>query len=287
MNRRSPQGILLALTLLIILRSPPAAADPTGQPSGMKSGYAPINGPTMYYEIHGQGRPLVLLHGGGSTIQTSFGTVLPGLALTRQIIAVEQEGHGRTADIGRPYSFEQSAEDTVALLNHLGIAHADFYGYSNGGNIAMEIAVRYPRMVRRIVLAAAISRIEGMPEGFSEQIRQAKTDSMPEELREAYLKTSPHPDQLPQFVEKCARRMIEFKDWPDDHVKQILCPTLILVGDRHDVRPEHALFMHRLIPNSQLAIFPNTDHMLLVKRTDLLLATIPTFLDAPDAEAVR
>src|SRR5256884_9872899 len=126
----------------------------------VESGYVPVNGLEMYYEIHGSGRPvvpLVLLHGNLSTIGTSFGKVLPELSSTRRIIAVEQQGHGHTADIDRPFSIEQWAEDTTALLRHLGIEQADFFGYSSGGAVALEIALRSPALVRKLVWAGGTS----------------------------------------------------------------------------------------------------------------------------------
>jgi pimeloyl-ACP methyl ester carboxylesterase len=149
-------------------------------------GYAPVNGLEMYYEIHGpaEGTPLVLLHGGGSTIETSFGALLPALARTRRVIAVEQQGHGHTADVERPFSFEQSADDTAALLHHLGVARADFFGYSNGGSIALKIAMRHPKLVRRIVAQSAMYKRDGFPASFWESMAHASLDSMPAELKE-------------------------------------------------------------------------------------------------------
>src|SRR5258706_261425 len=123
----------------------------------VESGYVPVNGLEMYYEIHGSGRPLVLLHGNLSTIGTSFGKVLPKLASTRRIIAVEQQGHGHTPDIDRPFSLDHWAQDTTALLRHLGIEQADFFGYSSGGAVALEIALRSPALVRKLVFAGGTS----------------------------------------------------------------------------------------------------------------------------------
>jgi pimeloyl-ACP methyl ester carboxylesterase len=128
-----------------------------------KSGYAPVNGLKIYYEIHGvadgENLPLVLLHGGGDTIETSFGRILPLLARNRQIIAFEQQGCGRTADIAdRPFSFEQSADDTAALLDYLHIDRADLFGFSNGGSIALPLAIGRPRVVRRLVVITSLMK---------------------------------------------------------------------------------------------------------------------------------
>jgi pimeloyl-ACP methyl ester carboxylesterase len=164
-----------------------------------QSGYAPVNGLRMYYEIHGSASavPLVLLHGGGDTIETSFGKLLPALARARRIIAFEQQGCGRTADIpDRPFSFEQSADDTVALLNYLRIDRADLFGFSNGGSIALHLAMRRPQVVRRLVVITALMKRDWADPQFWESMKSAQVDAMPTILREAYLKVAPHPENL-------------------------------------------------------------------------------------------
>ena len=146
--------VVAAVWLCLVVAT--AAADDTSQ---SPHGYAPVNGLRMYYELYGtadgKSPPLVLLHGGGSTIETTFGKVLPSLAKTRRVIAFEQQGHGHTADIAdRPFSFEQSADDTAALMDHLKVEKADFFGFSNGGNIALQIAIRHPSRARKLVVAS-------------------------------------------------------------------------------------------------------------------------------------
>jgi pimeloyl-ACP methyl ester carboxylesterase len=135
----------LVATIAVSLALPTSASAETG--------YASVGGLEMYYEIHGTGRPLVLLHGALMTIE-GFGKLLPPLAQTRQVIAIEQQAHGRTADIDRPFSYERMADDTAALLREIGIEGADFFGYSMGGAIALQVAVRDPELVRKLVLAA-------------------------------------------------------------------------------------------------------------------------------------
>ena len=252
----------------------------------MRSGYAPVNGLRMYYEVYGSADgktpPLVLLHGGGSTIGTSFGKVLPALAATRQVVAFEQQGHGHTADIAdRPFTFEQSADDAAALLRHLGIGKADFFGYSNGGHIALEVAIRHPDLVRKLVVESAMFDRDGSDPGFWKSFENAKPDDMPRELREAYLAVAPHPEQLPTFFAKSVRRMMNFKGWTPEDLRSIHAPTLVLAGDRDIVLPEHAVRMFRLLPNAQLAVLPGTDHMTIVSRSDWLVPMIGTFLDSP------
>jgi len=251
--------------------------------------YAPVNGLRIYYEIHGvahgKNPPLVLLHGGGSTIETSFARVLPSLAKGRQVIAFEQQGHGHTADVNRPFSFEQSADDAAALLRHLGIERADFFGYSNGGSIALQIAIRHPEMVRRLIVASAMFKRDGLYPGFWDSMQHATLESMPAELREAYLRVAPHPENLRSFHDKSVTRMLEFKDWPPEVIQSIDAPTLVMIGDADVVRPEHAVQMFRLLRHAQLAVLPGTDHMKLVERGDWQVSMISAFLDAPMSKA--
>jgi len=276
----------ISVLLLSIPSTVPVAAM-EGAPR-VQSGYAPVNGLKMYYEIHGTANgnnpPLVLLHGGGSTIGTSFGKVLRPLAETRQVIAFEQQGHGHTADIDRPFSFEQSADDAAALLRHLKIGNADFFGYSNGGNIALQIAIRHPELVRKLVVASAMFKRDGLSPEFWESMKRATLQSMPAELREAYLRVAPHPEQLPAFHDKSVRRMLEFKDWGPEELRKIGAPTMVMIADGDIVRPEHAVEMFRLLPHAQLAVLPGTDHMTLVNRAEWQVSMIKAFLDAPVAK---
>ena len=256
------------------------------QPPAVESGYAPVNGLRMYYEVHGRvhdkNPPLILLHGGGSTIETSFGEVLPALARNRQVIAFEQQGHGRTADIvDRPFTFEQSADDTAGLLRHLKIGKADIFGYSNGGQIALQLALRHPGLVRKMVVESAMFNRDGSDPGFWNSFERAKLDDMPPELREAYLGVAPHPEDLQTFFTKSVQRMMNFKGWTPEEIRSINAPTLVVIGDHDIVRPEHAVLMFRLLPSAQLAVLPGTDHMSIVRRSDRLVPMIETFLDSP------
>ena len=278
------KNVKLAVILMTSLLTEPGAALESAPKA--KSGYAPVNGLKMYYEIHGttDGKkpPLVLLHGGGSTIETSFGKVLPSLAKTRKVIAFEQQGHGRTADIvDRPFTFEQSADDTVALLRYLKIERADFFGYSNGGNIALQVAIRHPHLVRKLIVASALYKRDGLYPEFWDSMKRATLEDMPAELREAYLRVAPNPEDLPTFHNKCVKRMLEFKDWRPEDIQSIEAPTLVMIGDADIVRPEHGVEMFRLLLHAQLAVLPGTDHMTLVERRDWLVSMIEAFLNAP------
>ncbi len=249
----------------------------------VERGYADVHGLKLYYEIHGSGgTPLVLMHGGGSTIETSFSKLLPKLAATRKVIAFEQQGHGHTDDVAdRPFSFEQSADDAAALLQHLKIDNADFCGYSNGGQIALQIAIRHPKIVRKLVLISTFYKRDAADPQFWDGFRTATLQTMPAELREAYRKVAPKPENLQSLFEKCVKRMDEFKDMPEADIKAIRAPSLIITGDRDVLRPDHAVLMSRVLPHSQLAILPGTDHMQVVNRTEILMPMIVPFLDAP------
>ena len=221
-----------------------------------KSGYSDVNGLKMYYEIYGEGKPLVLIHGGGSTIKTTFGRVIPLLAKHIKLIAVELQGHGRTNDREAGVTFEQDADDIAALLKNLDIPRADIFGFSNGGTIAVQLAIRHPERVGKLVLASALLRRNGVPEGFWDFMRNARLENMPEQLKQAYREVAPEPENLQTMHDKDAQRMVNFKDIPIEQIESVKSPMLIIIGDKDIITPEHALEIHRLIPNSDLAIIP-------------------------------
>jgi pimeloyl-ACP methyl ester carboxylesterase len=255
----------------------------TGGATEKTQGYAAVNGLKMYYEIHGAGKPLVVLHG-------AFGwaTVYPTLAKNRQVIAVELQGHGHTADVDRPMTVEQLADDTAALLKQLKIERADFFGYSMGGNVALAIAIRHPNLVDRLAINGSnAGKIEEAyePETFK-QFKSLPADFAPPVLKDAYDKVAPDPKQWPVLVAKVKKMGLEFKGFTPEEMKSIKARVLITLGDRDGVRLEHAVEMFRLIPNAQLAVFPGGDHLLLFMSPDTVLSPIAAFLDAP-APAAR
>jgi pimeloyl-ACP methyl ester carboxylesterase len=245
--------------------------------------YAGVNGLKMYYEVHGTGRPLVLLHG-------AFGwaTVFPALAKNRQVIAVELQGHGHTADIDRPLTYEQMADDTAALLRQLKIEQADFFGYSMGGNVALAVAIRHPQLVRKLVTVG--SHYGKIEDAYDAQvIKQFKSMSpdnfAPQVLKDPYDKMAPDPKHWPVLVAKIKRMGLEFKGFTPEQMRSIKAHVLVTIGDRDAVRPEHAVEMFRLIPNAQVAVFPGGDHFMLFTSPETLLAPIAAFLNAPMPEA--
>jgi pimeloyl-ACP methyl ester carboxylesterase len=259
--------------------------------------YAPVNGLNMYYEIHGTGEPLVLLHGAFSAIGTSFGELLPSLAKTRQVIAFEMQAHGRTADIDRPLSIEQMADDTAAALQHLGIERADIFGYSMGASVALHLAIRRPDVVRKLVLASVTYNLSGVHPGLMEGLAEMKPEMMfGSPWHEEYTRIAPNPEDFPTLFAKKTQMDRNIKDLPAEVVRSIKAPTLLIIGDSDIVRPEHAVEMFRLLgggvvgdlaglPNSQLAVLPGTTHVTLVHRTEWLLSMIGEFLDTPMTQA--
>lgn len=221
-----------------------------------QSGYSEVNGLELYYEIYGQGKPLVLIHGGGSTIQSTFGNVIPLFAKDRKVIAVELEAHGRTGDRNADLSFEQDADDVTALLKNLNIGKADFFGFSNGGTTTLQIAIRHPEIVDKIVLGSALAKRNGVPDWFWGFMEQAKLENMPEQLKMAYKQVVPDTSSLQVMHDRDVKRMVNFKDIPDGQIKSIKAPTLIIIGDKDVITPEHAIELHRQIANAELAIIP-------------------------------
>ena len=260
----------------------------------VQTGYLPVNGLQMYYEIHGSGQPLVLLHGAFSAIGTSFGQVLPGLAQGRQVVAVELQGHGRTADIDRPLTLEGMADDVAAGIDQLGIEPADIFGYSVGAAVALQLVIRHPEAVRKLVLASVTYTLDGVHPGLMEGLGEMTPEMMHgSPWHEEYVRIAPRPEDFPTLFAKKTQMDQQIKDLPDEAIRAITAPTLLIIGDSDLVRPEHAVEMFRLLgggvfgdtpaglPDSQLAVLPGTSHVSLVNRSELLLPMITSFLDAP------
>lgn len=231
---------------------------PTSRTEALESGHAPVNGIEMYYEVHGRGDgpPLVLLHGGGSTLEATFGRVLPVFAASRRVIAVEEQGHGRTSDRDGPVTFESSAEDVAALLGYLKLDRVDLFGFSNGASVALQVAIRHPQLVRKLVFASSMTKRDGARPEFWEFMKQADFTNMPQPLKDAFLRVNPDVQRLRTMHDKDAARMQNFEDVPDDLVRSVRVPTLIVAGDRDVVTPEHALELTRLIAGARLLILP-------------------------------
>lgn len=261
-----------------------------------KGSYASVNGLTMYYEIHGTGEPLVLIPGGLMTIDM-MGQIVPSLARSRQVIAIEPQAHGHTSDIDRPLTYEQMADDTAALIEHLSLGRADVLGFSVGGGVALQAAVRHPDVVRKLVVVSGTYRGDGeYPEirAFTSSFDPAMPALTAN--REAYVNAAPTPEGWAPLVAKMRQLLSEEYDWSKD-VAAIHAPTLILLGDADTLPPAHVVELFKLLgggtaasamgglANAQLAVLPGTTHFSILRRIDLLLAIIAPFLDAPMPEA--
>ncbi|WP_222853726.1 alpha/beta fold hydrolase [Fodinicola acaciae] len=245
--------------------------------------YASVNGLELYYEIHGTGEPLVLLHGGLHTFDLSFGAMLPELAASHQVIGVELQGHGRTADIDRELSIGQFADDVAALLKHLGVARADVMGFSLGALVALELGVRHQDVVGRLVLAAAHARPDGYHTDITDPSAWATSTRMPTaddfaEMAAEYARVAPRPKDFQPFQQKLSAMVASSKGWTDDELRSVAAPTLLVIGDHDFVRIEHAAQMLELIPTAQLGVVPGTTHAGLLRRADVLLPMVAAFL---------
>jgi pimeloyl-ACP methyl ester carboxylesterase len=257
------------------------------------AGHASVNGVELYYEIHGDGPSLVLLHGAMGTIESCFEQLLPRLAARRRVVAVELQGHGRTPDIDRPITYEGMADDIAGLIDLLAIGPTDIAGYSMGGAVGLQVAVRHPGAVRRLAFFGGASF---SPDGAYPEIMEGFEAGPPEDLtgsvwHEGYVRVAPEPDAWPDLVAKVNALDAGFAGFPPSDVAGIRAPVLLMIGDADIIRPEHAVEMFRLlgggvpgdlvgVPPSQLAILPGTTHEGMLDQVDWLDSMIERFLVA-------
>jgi pimeloyl-ACP methyl ester carboxylesterase len=294
---RDSTSIRCALLVVVAAMFVIASSAPAQQTASRRAGgrRAFVNGVNMYYLVQGRGGvPLVLLHGAFSNIQTDFGKMLPTLSKNRQVIAIEQQGHGHTPDIDRPLSYEQMADDVAELLRQLRVTKADFFGYSMGGAIGTYVAVRHPELVRKLVFAGGASY---NVDGFYPELMEGEKKMKPEDFAgtpwlAAYKRIAPNPGDWPKLVIKIRDLDVNWRGLSPDQLRSVKAPTLLIVGDADVVRPEHVVEMFRLLgggapgdivglPRSQLAVLPGTTHVTLITKTDWLLSIVRPFFDAP------
>jgi pimeloyl-ACP methyl ester carboxylesterase len=256
------------------------------------TGYAPVNGLKMYYEIHGSGEPLVLLHGSFMTITNNWTAWIGEFSKTRKVIAVEMQGHGRTADIKRDFSYENLADDIAAMLDHLKIEQADLLGYSMGGGVAMLVAIRHPEKVRKVVSVSAVFRHNGWVQEALDIFPQITADTFKGSPLEAeYKKLSPTPNALPTFVKRVIAMDLKPYDFGAEKLKATKAPFLFIHGDSDGVRLDHIAEMFRLKgeeifgdlrprSESRLAVLPNTTHVTLMENGNVIIPMVNDFLDA-------
>jgi len=280
-----------AAFLLTMLVSPvvPAQQEPT-------TGQAPVNGLRMYYEVHGSGDPVVLLHGSFMTISNNWTGWIGELSRTRKVIAVEMQGHGRTTDIDRDFSHENLADDVAGLLDHLGIPSADLIGYSMGGGVAMQCAIRHPKKVRKVVSISAVFRHDGWVKEALDAFTQFTSEALEgSPIETEYRKLSPTPDRFPSFVKRVIAMDLKPYDFGAENLRATKAPMLFIHGDADGVRLDHVSEMFRLKGGeifgdlrprsaSRLAMLPDTTHVTLMERMPVIVPMVNDFLDAKPQE---
>jgi pimeloyl-ACP methyl ester carboxylesterase len=274
---------LFPLTLLV--SAAVSAQEPT-------TGYAPVNSVRMYYEIHGKGDPVVLLHGSFMTVPNNWMDAIAQLSKSRQVIAVEMQGHGRTADIDRDFSYEHLADDIAALLGYLKIKQTDVLGYSMGGGVAMQVAIRHPEKVRKVVSISAVFRHDGWVKEAVDAFPQIEPGMFQGSPIEAeYKRLSPTPDRFDTFIKRVIEMDIKPYDFGADRLKATTAPILFIHGDADGVRLDHIAEMFRLKggdvfgdmrprSESRLAILPDTTHITLMAKWDVITPMVNDFLNA-------
>jgi len=283
-----------AIMLMMVLSA--AVSAPLRAPARAQqkptTGYAPVNGLKMYYEVRGSGQPVVLLHGAFMTITNNWTGWIAELSKTRKVIAVEMQGHGRTGDIPRDITNENLADDVAALLDHLKIPKADLIGYSMGGGVAMQCAVSHPERVRKVVVISSAFRRDGMVKEAVDAIPKLTADDFKGSPIEAeYKKLSPTPNEFPNFVKRLLAMDSKGHEISSDQLKATTAPMFFIHGDADGVRLEHVAEMFRLKGGgihgdmqarsaSRLAILPNTTHVTLMQRLSVIVPMVNDFLDA-------
>ena len=257
--------------------------------------YAEVNGLRMYYEVHGKrdGRPpVVLLHGAFSATGTSWGELIRPLSRSRQVISVELQGHGRTADIDRPLRIEHLADDTAALLDEIGVERADLWGYSMGASVALHVGLSHPEKVNKLVLQSVAIDSDGYHPGHHEAMEQIQPEMLyGSPFHQEYLDLAPNPEDFDTLVEKVKDMVRHTVDVPPAAIAAMDIPVLTVMGDSDIFRPEHAVEIFRAtgggvngdivgLPESQLAVLPGTSHIGSVQKARLLLTLVPEFLAA-------
>ena len=257
------------------------------------TGYAPVNGLKMYYEIHGSGgEPLVLLHGSFMTIPGNWTGWIGEFSKTRKVIAVEMQGHGRTADIDRDFSYANLADDIAAMLDYLEMKQADLLGYSMGGGVAMQVAIRHPEKVRKVISISAVFRHDGWVKEALELFPQLTADTFKgSPIETEYKKLSPTPNEFPNFVKRVIAMDLKPYDFGADKLKATRASFLFIHGDADGVRLDHISEMFRLKGDeifgdmrprseSRLAVLPNTTHITLMEKGSAIIPMVNDFLDA-------
>ena len=289
-------------TILTLVAGAVAAAGLIGCSSETKSEaadtadaghYAKVNGLDMYYEVHGEDNgkpPLVLLHGALSATGTSFGELVPAFAKSRRVIAIEQQAHGHTADTDRPLRMNTMADDTLALLSQIGVEKADFFGYSVGAGIAIDIVVRHPEAVGKLVLASASYTPAQLQPGLLDGIQTLQPEMLEgSPFIEEYRRIAPRPEDFSKLVERVKDLDAHIPTYTTEQIKAIKAPVFLIAADNDIVVPEATVEFYRLLgggiegssglPASQLAVIPGTSHITVLGQPAVLQPLIGSFLE--------
>ena len=273
-----------ALVAAALLVSGPALA--ASEPVGDR---VEVNGMQMYYEVSGEGDPLIVLHGAYMNIP-SMGAIIPKLAETHKVYALELQGHGRTTDIDRPITYPNLADDVAAFMDAVGLEKADVFGYSMGAVTGLQLVIRHPEKVNKLISASGAYDVRGWQPAFADFIPKMTVEmflDMP--FMQEARKLSANPDGFPAVVAKLIQLEKEPMAWEED-VKKIKAPVLIITGDSDVATLEHSVAMFRLLgggvmgdmgeplPASRLAVLPATAHTAVITQVELLSAFIEPFL---------
>lgn len=278
--------ILIVITLSLLATGSWSQSN-TG--TSVKTGYAPVNGLKMYYEIHGDGEPIVLLHGAYMTIGLNWAQLIPELSKTRKVIVVELQGHGRTGDIARPFSYDALASDIAGLMKYLSIERADILGYSFGGTIAMQLAIKNPELINKLIIISTVYRYDGwLPEAreIFKTIKPEMFENTP--LKTEYERIAPDAKNWSKFVTKLAAFDLQDFNLGEENMKSIKSPILFIMGDNDGVDLNHKAKLYQLcggnvfgdisgLPKSTLAILPGTTHVGIMTETEKLITYIHAF----------
>ncbi|SDI84862.1 Pimeloyl-ACP methyl ester carboxylesterase [Frankineae bacterium MT45] len=264
----------------------------THPPTAAVSGHLEVAGLRLYYEHSNDlsasaKTPLLLLHGGLMNIELGFSRLLPALAASRPVLALELQGHGRSTDGDRPFTMPTLAADVGALLDELNLPAVDIFGFSLGGLVATEFAVQRPERVRRLVLASTHFRADGYHAEINDPALHATSTRMPTAedfaaMQQSYAQLAPDPSHFGAFAAKASSAVAACTGWSDEAITGLPMPTLIVIGDHDFVRLEHSVEFLGLLRRGELAVLPGTTHMQVTDRVEVLVPMLERFFDAPD-----
>lgn len=282
---------ILVLFMSIVFNSSCfAQPENNNQKIAKKTGYAPVNGLKIYYEVQGEGKPILLLHGSFYTIEMNWSQLMPELAKKRKVIAIEMQGHGRTADSDKPITHQSLASDVAAVMKYLKIDSADILGYSLGGRIAFQLAIQNPELVKKLIILSSTYRAEGwQPEVRTALLamQPAFLDNTP--LRTEYVRVAPDTSHWHKFLSKILAFNNSNYNLGDEKIKSIKAPVLLIAGDNDGIDKTILTDTYKLlgggvfgdmagVPKSQLAIIPGTTHVSIMYETEKILSVTNSFL---------